>query len=55
MEIIYLNFKCNTGTMVKGGHRSSNGWVTSWVDYTRYTLTASTEDSKLPLKCCSII
>ena len=55
MEIIYLNFKCDTGTMVKGGHRSSNGWVTSWVDYTTYTLTASTEDSKLPLKCCSII
>lgn len=41
--------------MVKGGHRSSNGWVTSWVNYTTYTLTASTEDSKLPLKCCSII
>lgn len=55
MKIIYLNFKCDTGTMVKGGHRSSNGWVTSWVDYTTYTLTASTEDSKLPLKCCSII
>lgn len=55
MEIIYLNFKCNIGTRVNGGHRSSNGWVTSWTDYTKYTLTASTLDSKLPLECCSII
>ena len=55
METIYLNFKCNTGTIKKTGHRSSNGWVTSWVDYTTYTLTVSTENSKLPLNCCSII
>ena len=55
MEIIYLNFKCNTGTIKKSGHRSSNGWVTSWVDYTTYTLTVSTDNSKLPLNCCSII
>jgi hypothetical protein len=55
METIFLNFKCNTGTIKKTGHRSSNGWVTSWVDYTTYTLTVSTENSKLPLNCCTII
>ena len=55
METIYLNFKRYSGTRVTGGHRSSNGWVTSWVNYTTHVLTVSTGDARLPLESCSII
>lgn len=53
--VIYLNFSVNSGTRVTGGHRSSNGWVTSWVDYTNYIFTVSTKDVLITLDACKII
>lgn len=53
--IIYLNFSVNSGTSVTGGHRSSNGWVTSWVDYTNYRFTVSTKEILISLDACNII
>ena len=53
--IIYLNFSVNYGTLVTGGHRSSNGWVTSWEDYTNYRLTISTKEILISLDTCNLI
>lgn len=55
MSVIYLNFIVSSGTHKTGGHRSSNGWVTSWVDYTTYNMTVSSKDAYLSLEACKII
>ena len=53
--VIYLNFSVSTGTHVTGGHRSSNGWVTSWVDYTNYCMTVSIKEILISLDACNLI
>lgn len=55
MNIIKLNFRRLTGTSVGSGHRSSNGWVSSWTDYTIYKLTVNTNSTKLSILECNEI
>ena len=52
---IYLNFKKHSGTSIGSGHRSSNGWVTSWTDYVKYKLTINNINLRLPLTLCKTI
>lgn len=55
IQEIRLNFRKFTGTRVGSGHRSSNGWVSSWTDFTEYKLTVDRDDANLSLfECCQI-
>lgn len=55
MGVVYLNFIVISGTRVTGGHRSSNGWVTSWIDYTNYCMTSNSKEILLSIKACKIV
>lgn len=55
MQEIRLNFRKLTGTRVGGGHRSSNGWVSCWTDFTEYKLTVDRDDVNLSLSECNHI
>lgn len=55
MKVIKLYFQHESGSHKTGGHRSSNGWVTNWTEYSQYVLYTDQTQIMLSLKECSTI
>ncbi len=55
MDEIKINLRKSSGTRVGSGHRSSNGWVSSWIGFIEYEMTVDRDDLKLSINECNQI